>query len=147
MIYKFWKGLIWSCEMCRNMSLFTGMLLVGCIVGSMGLINFSMMPDNVSDVLSLTQIETKTDYPIKGRLFSCVAALIFLILGFSQILLSLEKLLQVNIWKAMLLLVFGFVLLIVGRAFFVLAFSFYSVRLIIIGILLVAILYFIRKKK
>lgn len=147
MIYKFWKGLIWSCEMWRNMSLFTGMLLVGCIVGSMGLINFSMMPDNVSDVLSLTQIETKTDYPIKGRLFSCVAALIFLILGFSQILLSLEKLLQVNIWKAMLLLVFGFVLLIVGRAFFVLAFSFYSVRLIIIGILLVAILYFIRKKK
>ncbi|WP_186803757.1 hypothetical protein [Bacillus thuringiensis] len=111
------------------------------------MINFSMMPDNVSDVLSLTQIETKTDYPIKGRLFSCVAALIFLILGFSQILLSLEKLLQVNIWKAMLPLVFGFVLLIVGRAFFVLVFSFYSVRLIIIGILLVAILYFIRKKK
>lgn len=147
MVYKFWDRLIWFCERCRNVSLFTGMLLVGCIVGGMGLIDSSMMPDNVSDVLSFTQIEPPTEYHLKGRLFSCVAALIFLILGFSQILLSLEKLLQVNIWKAMLPLVFGFLLLIVGRAFFAVAFSFYSVRLMIIVILILGIVYFIRKKK
>ncbi|MCU4768183.1 hypothetical protein [Bacillus toyonensis] len=111
------------------------------------MIDSSMMPDNVSDVLSFTQIEPPTEYHLKGRLFSCVAALIFLILGFSQILLSLEKLLQVNIWKAMLPLVFGFLLLIVGRAFFAVAFSFYSVRLMIIVILILGIVYFIRKKK
>ncbi|MGE7891034.1 hypothetical protein ACQKN7_27390 [Bacillus cereus] len=147
MVNIFWNRIIWFCGKCRNVYLFTGLLLVGCLVGSMGLVDFSMMPDNVDDVLSLTLHEPQTEYHMKGRLLSCVAALIFLILGFSQILLSLEKLLQVNIWKALLPLVFGFLILIVGRAFFALSFSFFSGRLIIIAILLLAVIYFIRKKK
>ncbi|HDR8488683.1 TPA: hypothetical protein QC445_005617 [Bacillus cereus] len=120
MVYNFWNRLILLCEKFRNAYLFTGMLLVGCILGSIMLVDFSMIPDNYTDLLSLSLDTSQTNYHLKDRLLSFITAIIFLILGFSQILLSLENLIKANLWKALLPLIFGAFLVIIGRAFCVL---------------------------
>lgn len=147
MFNNLWDRLIWCCAKFRNVYLFIGLLLIGCILGIISLVDFSMLSDSFTDVLSLLLDVPKTESYIKGRISSFLTAIIFLILGFSQILLSLENILHSKLYKALFPLIFGAFLVIIGRAFFALCVSFLSVRLIIIVLLLVTLLYLSRKNK